>query len=254
MQALKLKGLSKNFGGLEVLKDISFDLEVGEHAAVIGPNGAGKTTLFNVISGALPTSSGKLEMFGRDITKASTHQRIQYGLGRSFQITRLFPDLTILDNILLALHGTKPSRYHMFRKVVAYDGIMEKAEQLLQQIDLWYLRSKKVKAISYGDQRKMEIIMSLASDPKLILLDEPTAGLAIDEIPSFINTVKALSRSTTVLLTSHDMDVVFGLAERVIVLYYGQFIAEGTPEEIQANPKVREIYLGIEENEGYAES
>lgn len=254
MQALKLEGLSKNFGGLEVLKDISFSLEIGEHAAVIGPNGAGKTTLFNVISGALSASSGRLEMLGRDITNTSTHQRIQFGLGRSFQITRLFPDLTILDNILLALHGVKSSRYHMFRKVVSYDGIMERASDLLQSIDLWDLRQEKVKAISYGDQRKMEIVMSLASDPKLILLDEPTAGLAIDDVPSFINTVKALSGNTTVLLTSHDMDVVFGLAERVIVLYYGQFIAEGTPEEIQADPKVREIYLGIEESEANAES
>lgn len=249
MQALRLEGLSKKFGGLEILKDLSFSLEIGERVAVIGPNGAGKTTLFNVISGTLPSSGGRVHMFGHDVTRAPAHQRVQHGLGRSFQNTRLFPDLTILDNMLLALHGVKSSRYHMFRIITGYRDIMARAEEMLESIGLWDRRREKVKAISYGDQRKMEIVMSLASDPRLVLLDEPTAGLAVDEVPSFVRSVEALSSGTTVLLTSHDMDVVFGLAERVIVLYYGRFIVEGTPEQIQADPKVREIYLGIEEKQ-----
>jgi branched-chain amino acid transport system ATP-binding protein len=246
MEALRLARISKNFGGIQVLIDLSLSVKAGESVAIIGPNGAGKTTLFNVITGELSATAGNIEIFGQDITRLPTHRRIHLGVGRSFQITHLLSDLTALENVLLALHGIKPSRYQMFRAYTAYGELMTKAQGLLESIDLWEKRDDPVRAISYGEQRKIEIALGLALEPKLLLLDEPSAGLAIAEVPSFINTVKALVGSTTLLFSAHDMDVVFSLAHRVVVLYFGQIIAQGTPEEIQADPKVREIYLGIE--------
>jgi len=183
-----------------------------------------------------------------------TCERVHLALGRSFQISSLLPNLTVLDNILLALHGVKRSRWQIFRPITGYNEILVDAQKLLESIDLWKKKDEPVQAISYGEQRELEITLSLASEPKLLLLDEPTAGLSIAEIPPFIDMIKTLAKGTTVLFTSHDMDVVFGLADRVVVLYFGQIIAQGTPEEIQAAPKVREIYLGIEEDETSAEA
>jgi len=254
MEALKLDRVSKNFGGLQVLREVSLTVEAGEYVAVIGPNGAGKTTLFNIITGELSATAGRVHIFGQEITTMPTHCRVHLGLGRSFQITHLLAGLTVLDNMLLALHGTNPSRYQMFRPSTAYDELLAKAQKLLEPADLWGRRDAPVMAISYGEQRKMEIALSLASEPKLLLLDEPTAGLAIADIPSFISTIKTLATGNTLLFAAHDMDVVFGLADRVVVLYFGQIIAQGTPEEIQADPKVKEIYLGIEEDRADAEA
>ena len=248
MEALKIEGLSKNFGGLQVLKELSFSVEAGEKVAIIGPNGAGKTTLLNVVTGELSITAGQIYIFGQEITHMSTHRRAHIGLARSFQITRLFYDLTVLVNVRLAVQGTSPSRYQMFRPFVAYNKALAKARELLELVDLWEKRNELVKDVSYGEQRKMEIILSLASDPKVLLLDEPSAGLAIAEIPGFINIIKALARDVTVIFSAHDMDVVFGLADRIAVLYYGEIVAEGAPEEIQANPLVKEIYLGLEED------
>lgn len=252
MEALKIEGLSKRFGALEVLKGVSLTVEAGEYVAIIGPNGAGKTTLLNVITGELPATAGRVYIFGQDITTMPTHRRAHTGLARSFQITRVFPNLTVLQNISLALQGIKPSRYQMFRSTTAYGDVIAKAQRLLELIDLWAKREELMQTISYGEQRKMEIALSLASEPRVLLLDEPSAGLAIAEIPDFINTIKTVTKDTTLVFAAHDMDVVFGLADRVVVLYYGQFIAEGTPKEIQANPAVREIYLGGEEGEATA--
>ena len=241
MEALKIEGLVKNFGGLEVLQGLSLRVEVGEHVAIIGPNGAGKTTLLNILTGTLSTTAGRICLFGRDITTMPTCERVHLALGRSFQISSLLPNLTVLDNILLALHGVKRSRWQIFRPITGYNEILVDAQKLLESIDLWKKKDEPVQAISYGEQRELEITLSLASEPKLLLLDEPTAGLSIAEIPPFIDMIKTLAKGTTVLFTSHDMDVVFGLADRVVVLYFGQIIAQGTPEEIQAAPKVREI-------------
>ena len=173
-------------------------------------------------------------------------------MARSFQINRLFYDLAVLDNVLLALQGTRPSRYQMFRPAPSYDELMAKAQSLLERIDLWGKRNELVQNIAYGEQRRMEIILSLAAEPKVLLLDEPSAGLAIGEIPDYINMIKALTKGTTLIFAAHDMDVVFGLAERVLVLYFGQFIADGKPEEIKTDPKVKEIYLGVEEEKASA--
>ena len=247
MEALRVEGLSKNFGGLQVLKDISFDLAVGKRMALIGPNGAGKTTLLNLIAGELSISDGRMYLFGRDITKIPTHQRTHLGIGRSYQITSLFPTLSVLDNILLALHGTKPSRFNMFRPHIAYDEIVAKARKLLELFGLWQERETLLQNISHGEQQQMELALCLASEPKLLLLDEPSAGLTIAETTSLISTIHDLPQDITVFLVAHDMDVVFSLADEIMVLYYGQIIARGTPQDIQGNSRVKEIYLGVEE-------
>lgn len=230
------------------MRNISFEVEAGEHVAIIGPNGAGKTTLLNVVTGELPSTGGRICISGRDVTNMPTHRRAHIGLARSFQISRLFPNLTVLDNMLLAIYGLRSSRFQMFRSAVAYEEVMDKAHGLLKLADLFEKRNDLVQNISYGEQRELEIVLSLASEPKLLLLDEPTAGLAIAEITGFTKMIKTLARDTATLFTAHDMDVVFDLADRVLVIYFGQIIAQGTPREIQADPKVREVYLGIEED------
>lgn len=247
MEALKVEGLSKNFGGIQVLHDIHFNIGVGEHVAIIGPNGAGKTTLFNVLTGELSPTAGAMYLFGQKITDMVTHRRIHLGLARSFQLNRLFLNLTILDNVMLALQGIKRSRFQMFRSNTGYTRLLVKAEGLLRSIGLWEKRDFLVKALSYGEQRQMEIALSLASEPKLLLLDEPTAGLSIAETTSFINMLRDLAINITVLFCAHDMDVVFSLAGRIMVLYFGEIIAQGTPKEIQADSTVKAVYLGIEE-------
>lgn len=247
MEALRLDRVFKNFGGLEVLCNLSFTIEAGEYVAIIGPNGAGKTTLINVISGELLASSGHISVFGNDITHKSTHERAKCGIGRSFQITHLLSELTLLENVMVALFGLDPSRYQMYRPAMSYDGLLSRAREVLESIDLWDKHHLPIPFISHGEQRKLDVALSLAQQPKLLLLDEPTAGLTAAEIPSFIHSVKSLAKGTTLLLTAHDMDVVFALAQRVIVLYYGQIIAGGTPDEIRVDQKVREIYLGVEE-------
>jgi len=245
MQALSVKGLCKNFGGLQVLQDVSFYVEKGERLAIIGPNGAGKTTLLNTISGELAPSAGSIYIFGQDISNESIHSRVHLGLARSYQLNRLFPNLTVLDNVLLALQGTRWSRFQMFRPNAAYVNLFTKAKALLNSTDLWGKREFLIKNLSYGEQRQIEIILGLASEPKLLLLDEPTAGLSIAESNVFTNNLCNLTRDITVVFIAHDMDIVFGLADRIIVLYFGKIIAQGTPKEIQTDTRVKEIYLGM---------
>jgi branched-chain amino acid transport system ATP-binding protein len=244
MEVLKTEKLFKSYGGLKILQDLSFKVKTGERVAIIGPNGAGKTTLINILSGIIPCDSGQIYLFGNEVTALSTYKRVHLGMGRSFQITRLFGNLTVIENILLGLHGTKSSRYHMFRRNTSYREQLVEAQKLLESIDLWDKRNELVQAISYGEQRKLDITLTLSSEAKFLLLDEPTAGLSIAEIPRFIETIKALAKGTTVVFACHDMDTVFNLASRVIMLYYGQIIADGTPEEIRCDSRVQDIYLG----------
>jgi len=248
MESLRIDGLRKSFGGLNILGGISLTVDAGEYVAVIGPNGAGKTTLLNVIIGELSADSGRIYLFGKDITAMPTYHRIHAGLGRSFQITRLFYDLSLLDNIALALHASRPSRHAIFRRAKSYMGVVEEAEALLRAVGLWEKKDWLAASVSYGEQRKVEISLALALKPKVLLLDEPTVGLAPGESADFVAMVKALAADTAVLFTDHDMDVVFSLATRVAVLYFGELVAEGSPEEIQRNEKVREIYLGAKKN------
>jgi len=247
MEALRVEGLSKNFGGVSAVDNISFGVEIGDRLVIIGPNGAGKTTLFNLINGQLPATSGRIYFLGKDITAMPTHSRAHLGQARAFQIISLFLNLSVLDNALLALHGTKPYRFKLFRPINHYKLISDKVQETLEALDLWDNKDELVKNLSYGDQRRMEIGLSLALQPKLLLLDEPSAGLTMEECSGIIDMIKNLGLDITVIIVDHDMDLVFGVAERIIVLHYGQIIADGAPEQIQADPRVKEIYLGIEE-------
>jgi branched-chain amino acid transport system ATP-binding protein len=244
VNALELNGLSKSFGGLQVLRNLNFAIKPGERIAIIGPNGAGKTTLLSTITGVHRPNSGQVKLYGRDVTTLPPHRRLELGLGCGFQLNRLFYSLSVLENVHLALLGARPWLDKTFRPITVQHEVRDDARRLLDMMNLWSRRDEPVGAISYGEQRSLEIVFGLASEPKLLVLDEPTAGLSLAGITPFMQTIKDLAAETAILFTSHDMDVVFGLAERVIVLYFGEIVAEGTPQDIQENERVREIYLG----------
>ncbi len=250
MNILEVKDLRQSYGGLSILEGITFDLAVGEKMALIGPNGAGKTTLFNVLSGIIPARSGQIVLSGHDITRKAAFDRAKYGMARSFQISRLFMKMSLLDNVMLAVHAAHASWRQMLRPMANYKSNVDRARELLEDVDLWQFRDEPVAFLGHGQQRQVEIILALACKPKLLLLDEPNAGLTRAESDNLISLIQNLVGDTSVLLTAHDTDLVFKLATQVLVLYYGRILACGAPEEIQANPKVREIYLGIDEEAG----
>jgi branched-chain amino acid transport system ATP-binding protein len=248
MTMLRVEGLSKNFGGLKVLSNVAFTVEPGEKLALIGPNGAGKTTLINAIGGQLSISSGHVYLEDQDITKLSPNKRLHLGLGRSFQVNNLFFELSILDNILLALHGAERSHLQMFRRLEKRQALLEEAEGLLKLVGLAGRKHEPLQVQSYGDQRLVELLCAFAGKPKIVLLDEPSAGLPTAEAAAFADVIRRLAGSTTVLFCAHDMDLVFNLADSIMVLYFGEIIAKGLPQEISANPRVQEIYLGSDES------
>lgn len=248
MQALKVERLSKHFGGVAAVDDVSFKVETGEHLVIIGPNGAGKTTLFDLINGQLAPTSGRIHFFEKDVTTLPTHARAQIGMARAFQIISLLMELTVLDNTLLTLHGTRPHRYKFFRPVMDFPDVREKAAEVLATLGLWERRDVLVKNLAYGEQRRLEIGLGLAVAPKLLLLDEPSAGLSREESKAVIEVIRNLSEHLTVLIVDHDMDLVFEVAERIIVLHYGGIIADGSPIEIKCDEKVRECYMGLEDD------
>ena len=246
LEVLKVEHLFQSYGGLSVLADISFTVGSGEKLAIIGPNGAGKTTLFNVLSGFVPPLAGRIHLMGTDVTAMPSHRRAALGLARSFQINSLFPKLSLLHNVLLAIQGVQAIRYRMIRAITSYKENLAKAQELLELVDLWGEKDSPVWLLSHGQQRQVEIILALASKPRVLLLDEPSAGLTAAESVNLGRIIQNLMGETTVFFCAHDLDLVFSLAERVVVLYYGQLVAQGTPEEIQLDRKVREIYLGTE--------
>lgn len=241
---LESRDISVHFGGLAALSDVSFAIEPGERVALIGPNGAGKTTLFNVLTGQLRPSGGSVWLKGQDITRASVFSRTHLGMARSFQITSLFSHQTVLINVLIALQGTRKGRYSVFRRLLRDREIQAAAQRLLESAGLWDLREAVVSSLAYGQQRKLEIALSLASDPELLLLDEPSCGLTATESADITAHIRDLGSRTTVLMIAHDMDLVFGVAERVLLLHYGRIACEGTCEEIRSNQMVRDIYMG----------
>jgi branched-chain amino acid transport system ATP-binding protein len=247
MEFLEVLNLSKNFGGLKVLNKLSFTVEPGEKLALIGPNGAGKTTLLNVLGGQLSASSGKIFLDGKHITSTTPNQRLHLGLSRSYQINNLFFNLSLLDNMLLALYGAEHFHFQMLRSLEQRKDLLTKSQELLETIGLWEKRHDTLGTLSYGDQRLVELIFAFTSEPKLILLDEPSAGLPTAEASAFADIIRKLSANTTLIFCAHDMDLVFNLADTIMVLYFGEIIARGLPQEINSNPKVREIYLGKEE-------
>jgi branched-chain amino acid transport system ATP-binding protein len=242
--ALRLEGVSKAFGGLRAVDAVSLTVGPGERRALIGPNGAGKTTLFNLVSGALPVSSGTMAMFGRNITGMPSHRRAALGLARTFQINNLFPALTVLENCLLAVQALTRTKFSMLRPLDRYPGLAERARATLAAVGLADRVGVTVRHLSHGEQRQLEIALALAGQPRVLLLDEPTAGLSPAESQLMARLLRTLDPAITVLIIEHDMDIALEIAERVTVLHYGRVIADGLREEVKANPLVREIYLG----------
>jgi len=242
---LALANVSRDFGGLRAVGNVSLTIAPGERHVLIGPNGAGKTTLFHLISGDLKTSEGKISLFGEDVTSLPPHRRAARGMARTFQITNLFPNLTVLENVLLACEALEPRKFSMLRPLSSHQDLNERAAKLLHDFGLWELRGEHAKNISYGDQRKVEVALSLAGKPKLLLLDEPMAGLSTGESESMQRLLHQLDPSITVLLIEHDMDMAFAFAQRITVLYQGRLLTSGPKDEVRANPAVQEIYLGV---------
>jgi branched-chain amino acid transport system ATP-binding protein len=243
---LVVENLTKDFGGLRAVDGVNMTIEQGERRVLMGPNGAGKTTVFNLISGEFPASEGRMIHFGRDVTKLPPYERAALGIARTFQITNLFPNLTILENILLACQALERMKFVMFRPLSSYHHLMNRCTNLLKESDLWKKRDELIKNLSHGDQRQIEVALALAGQPRLLLLDEPTAGLSPAETHSLTLRLKKLDPSITVLLIEHDMDVAFEFAEKITVLHQGKLLAEGSKEEIKGNSTVQQIYLGAE--------
>jgi branched-chain amino acid transport system ATP-binding protein len=242
--ALETQGIAISFAGVQALRRVSLRVAPGERQVIIGPNGAGKSTLFNLIAGQLRPTAGRVLLFGEDANRYSPHQRARRGLARTFQISRLFKTLTVAENAWLAANGPRPLSSRSFRPPRSDDALAPHVDRLLADWGLAEQRDRAVQNISHGNQRLVEIVLALAMRPRLILLDEPTAGLSGAERDMVIMRLRQLPRDITIVLTDHDMDVVFDIADRIMVLNYGETVAEGSPAEIRSNPRVQDIYLG----------
>lgn len=244
MSQLNVEGLRKDFGGLRAVNDVTLAVAAGTRQAIIGPNGAGKSTFFNLIAGELRPTSGKVYFEGQDITPLPVYQRANLGLGHTFQRNNLFLGLTTFENVRLAVQHQQRVTSHLFKPADKFERVTHEADRILAQVGLAEQRNRLVSTLAYGQQRALEIALALATQPKVLLLDEPTAGMSPAETAEMIRLIGALPRSLTMLIVEHDMDVVFSLADRIIVLHYGQVISAGFPAEVRADPLVQEIYLG----------
>jgi branched-chain amino acid transport system ATP-binding protein len=242
--ALRLEAVSKSFGGLRAVDDVALAVRAGERRALIGPNGAGKTTLFNLIAGALPVTAGRITLFGADVTGMAQHRRAALGLARTFQITNLFPTLTVLQNVVLAAQACTPARFAMLRPVSRFAELDARARQALAAVGLDDRAGRRVRQLSHGEQRQLEIALALAGRPRVLLLDEPAAGLSQAEAQLMTALLQRLDPAITLLIIEHDMDIALEVARDVTVLHYGRVIADGPREVVRADPMVREIYLG----------
>jgi branched-chain amino acid transport system ATP-binding protein len=243
---LVLENVSRDFGGLRAVGNVSLTLAPGERHVLIGPNGAGKTTLFHLISGELRASEGRILLFGEEVTHLAPYRRAARGMARTFQITNLFPSLTVMENVLLACEALDKRKFSMLRPLSSYRDLTERAEKLLRDFGLWELRGEPARNISYGDQRKVEVALSVAGKPRLLLLDEPMAGLSTGESESMQRLLHGIDPAITVLLIEHDIDMAFAFAQRITVLYQGRVLTSGPKDEIRADPAVQEIYLGVQ--------
>ncbi len=243
--ALVLEHLSINFGGLLAVDDVGLRVLPGERRAIIGPNGAGKTTLFNLISGDLLPTTGRILLLGQDISRLPTHRRAALGMSRTFQITKLFPNLTVWENVLLACQALERTKFSMLWPLRTYRHLYDRGEELLHAVGVWEQREETIKNLSHGVQRQLEVALALAGRPRILLLDEPMAGLSPAETHEMTGLLRKLDRSITLLIIEHDMDVVLDLAENIAVLHLGQKIADGSKDAVRANRQVQEIYLGV---------
>ena len=242
--ALQLDGLRKAFGGLPATNDVSLQVAPGERRLIIGPNGAGKTTLFNLITGDLKPDAGAIRLFGEDVSRLRAHQRAHRGLARTYQIITLFPKDSLEHNVMLSLLGLLNMRWDPFRPLAARTGLRDEARHVLEKVGLEQRASRPIREVPYGEKRRVEIAMALAQQPRLLLLDEPLAGLSREERAAVKELISRIPRDVTVVMIEHDMDTALDLAERVTVLHYGSIIVEGTRGEVVADPKTREVYLG----------
>jgi len=242
--ALEITGLRKAFGGLPATNNVSLSVMPGERRLIMGPNGAGKTTLFNLITGDLAADAGTIRVFGQDASRLLPYERAHLGMARTYQIITLFGKDTLEHNVVLSLLGLSPVRWNTFRPLARYGSLREEARRVLQRVGLEHLAARPIGEVSYGERRRVEIAMALAQSPRLLLLDEPFAGLSREERVQLKALVTAIPREVTVVLIEHDMDTALDLAERITVLHYGSVIVEGTRAEVVADPKTREVYLG----------
>ena len=242
---LEVIGLKKAFGGLTVTQDVSLAIRPGERRLIIGPNGAGKTTLFNQISGDMRPNSGQIKLFGADVTSFAPYQRAHLGLSRTYQIITLFSDDTLEHNVTLGLLGLRPSRWQMWRPLSFYGNLATEARRTLDAVGLLHLADHPISDIAYGEKRRVELAMALAQKPRVLLLDEPLAGLSDTERSTVKSLIGSISRETAVIMIEHDMDTALDLAETVTLLNYGRVIVDGDRDSVIADERTREVYLGV---------
>ena len=244
MTALRIEKLSKSFGGLRVTRNVSFTVESGERRLIIGPNGAGKTTLFNLITGEIAPDTGHVVLFDRDVSRMASRMRPHLGMARTYQIITLFPNDSILRNVMLALLGLSARRWNPFIGLDRQRDLFEEAQAALARVGLVHLADRPLSQTSYGERRRVEIAMALAQNPRVLLLDEPFAGLSIDERRQVQGLLRGLPRELTIVMIEHNMDVALDFAERITLLHFGEVIVEGTRAEVVADHRTREVYLG----------
>jgi branched-chain amino acid transport system ATP-binding protein len=242
VEALHIQNLKKAFGGLPAIADVSLSVQAGERRLIIGPNGAGKTTLFNLLTGDLPTDAGRISLFESNVTRLATHKRVHLGLARTYQIITLFPKDTLEHNVALSLMGLSRTRWNPFGRLP--ETFHREAHAVLARVGLESVARRPIAEVAYGEKRRVEIAMALAQKPRVLLLDEPLAGLSREERAQVKGLIAGIPRETTVVMIEHDMDTALDMADRITVLHYGRVIVEGTRAEVVADPKTREVYLG----------
>ena len=244
MTLLRLERINKAFGSLVVTKNVSLDVEAGQRHVIIGPNGAGKTTLFNLITGEIAADGGSIQLLGKDITQVPARRRPHLGMARTYQIITLFAQDSIMHNVLLALLGLSRSRWNPLMDLGRQRHLVEEAHQALERVGLGHIADRPLAQTSYGERRRVEIAMALAQNPKLLMLDEPFAGLSINERRDVQKLLAGIPRDVTIVMIEHDMDVALEFAERISMMHFGEIVVEGTRAEVVNNPRTREIYLG----------
>jgi ABC-type branched-subunit amino acid transport system ATPase component len=236
--------LSKSFGALVAVRDVDLEVAPGTVHAIIGPNGAGKTTLFNLLAGVFPPTRGRIVFDGRDISRLKVHQRARIGIGRSYQVTSIFPELTVHENVRLAVQSRSNYNFSLLQRADGLKEISDRADAVLNEMGLTVFRNQPASTIPYGSQRSLDVAVALATEPRLLLLDEPTSGMAPDDTVKMIGLIERISERYTIVLIEHHMNVVMSISNRITVLSQGSVIADGAPEEIQRNEQVQQAYLG----------